>query len=289
MPMETQTMGGLLSVRPGGFWRFIPAGIVALSVSWGPTKSDAETLDCVIEPRAVVNLVSADQGRIEDILVARGDTVNVGQPLVKLDDEVQRLQVELTELRANSDVLLRSEEVRKSLRQNEFERAIALRERNVTAETVVENAEIELALTKLSVEQAAIAMKITEIEHRQAISLLDRRTIYSPIEGVVVAVQADPGEYASEQLEIMTIAQIDPLNVEVFAPLRLFSAITVGDRLEVTQSAPLEGTHMAEVTVVDQIFDAASGTFGLRLELPNPDGKIPAGTRCLVELPTSGQ
>ncbi|MEM9242054.1 MAG: HlyD family secretion protein, partial [Pseudomonadota bacterium] len=53
--------------------------------------------------------------------------------------------------------------------------------------------------------------------------------------------------------------------------------------------APLEGTHMAEVTVVDQIFDAASGTFGLRLELPNPDGKIPAGTRCLVELTTSGQ
>ncbi|MEJ2180550.1 MAG: efflux RND transporter periplasmic adaptor subunit, partial [Gammaproteobacteria bacterium] len=33
---------------------------------------------------------------------------------------------------------------------------------------------------------------------------------------------------------------------------------------------------------VDQVIDAASGTVGVRLELPNPNYKIPAGVKCKV-------
>jgi hypothetical protein len=36
------------------------------------------------------------------------------------------------------------------------------------------------------------------------------------------------------------------------------------------------------VTVVDRVFDAASSTFGVRLELPNPDYSLPAGLRCRI-------
>jgi len=41
------------------------------------------------------------------------------------------------------------------------------------------------------------------------------------------------------------------------------------------------------VTVVDHVLDAASGTFGVRLALPNPDFNLPAGIRCkvLFEMP----
>jgi hypothetical protein len=33
---------------------------------------------------------------------------------------------------------------------------------------------------------------------------------------------------------------------------------------------------------VDQVFDAASGTIGVRLELPNPELRLPAGIHCRV-------
>jgi hypothetical protein len=36
------------------------------------------------------------------------------------------------------------------------------------------------------------------------------------------------------------------------------------------------------VTVVDRMLDAASGTFGVRLVLPNPDLLLPAGIPCKV-------
>jgi hypothetical protein len=33
------------------------------------------------------------------------------------------------------------------------------------------------------------------------------------------------------------------------------------------------------------VVDAASGTFGVRLVMPNPGGKIPAGVKCRVTFP----
>ena len=39
----------------------------------------------------------------------------------------------------------------------------------------------------------------------------------------------------------------------------------------------------ATVSLVDKVLDAASGTFRVRMLLPNPDGRIPAGLRCKVE------
>ena len=59
--------------------------------------------------------------------------------------------------------------------------------------------------------------------------------------------------------------------------------------LTVTPEAPLSGTFSAQVDVIDRVFDAASGTFGIRLTLPNPGNAIPAGHRCEVEVPLPGQ
>ena len=47
--------------------------------------------------------------------------------------------------------------------------------------------------------------------------------------------------------------------------------------------ASLEVTELqAKVSLIDPIVDAASGTFGVRLELPNSDWGIPAGLECQV-------
>ena len=47
----------------------------------------------------------------------------------------------------------------------------------------------------------------------------------------------------------------------------------------------LGGSHAATVKVIDSVFDTASGTFGVRLEMPNAGGKVPAGIRCRVDFP----
>ena len=81
---------------------------------------------------------------------------------------------------------------------------------------------------------------------------------------------------------VLTLAQIHPLRVEVFVPTAYYGQIQVGSHAEVRPEQPIGGIHIARVIVVDHVHDAASGTFGVRLTLPNPQLAVPAGIRCNV-------
>jgi len=123
--------------------------------------------------------------------------------------------------------------------------------------------------------------RIAGLELKQQQQVLDQRTIRSPLTGVVVERFLSPGERVGND-KILKIAQIDPLNVEVIAPVELFGQIRTGMTGEVRFQPLLPGTYRATVAVVDRVIDAASGTFGVRLELPNPGNKVPAGIKCRV-------
>ena len=91
------------------------------------------------------------------------------------------------------------------------------------------------------------------------------------------------GEVVDEQT-IMRIAQVDPLRVDVILPAHLFGSIETGDEIEIVPEAPVDRARIAKVTIVDRILDAGSGTFGVRLDLPNPNYELPGGLRCQARL-----
>jgi multidrug efflux pump subunit AcrA (membrane-fusion protein) len=117
---------------------------------------------------------------------------------------------------------------------------------------------------------------------KRAQEVLTQREIRSPVAGVVVEVMLKPGELTSSNQKdpIIKLMQVDPLNVELILPVAQFGRIKAGQRAYVLPEAPVGGKYTARVEVVDPIVDAASGTFGVRLTLPNPDRKIPAGLKC---------
>jgi len=78
------------------------------------------------------------------------------------------------------------------------------------------------------------------------------------------------------------LASINPLNVEAYLPVRYYGLLKLGDNATVHPDEPVGGEYEAKVSIVDQVFDAASGTFGVRLSLPNPGNQLPAGMRCHV-------
>jgi hypothetical protein len=59
-----------------------------------------------------------------------------------------------------------------------------------------------------------------------------------------------------------------------------YGQIHRGDEATVLPDQPLGGQYAAKVVIVDPVIDAASGTFGVRLLLPNSDWRLPAGLRC---------
>lgn len=148
-----------------------------------------------------------------------------------------------------------------------------------------------LAALDTSVERAtgAVAHAQAELNNRRLADLelqrtaaeVNLRTIRSPINGVVMDRYMSPGEFPKQE-RILKLAQIDPLRVEVYAPVSLLGKVNVGKEAQVKPEAPMSGTYKAKVTVVDRVVDAASGTFGIRMELPNPDLRLPAGLKCTV-------
>jgi hypothetical protein len=98
-----------------------------------------------------------------------------------------------------------------------------------------------------------------------------------------------PGENVFEQAKIMKIAQIDPLRIEVHLPIAAFPLIKVGTKAEIRPSQPVGTVHMATVSVIDNVLDAASDTFGVRLILANPKHEMPAGVNCTATFPSFGR
>lgn len=148
-----------------------------------------------------------------------------------------------------------------------------------------------LATLDTSVERAAGAVqhaqaelsnrRLADLELQRTAAEVALRTIKSPINGVVVERFMHPGEFPKQE-KILKIAQIDPLRVEVYAPVSMLGKVAVGKTAFVTPEPPMTGDYAAKITVVDRVVDAASGTFGVRLDLPNRDLKLPAGLKCTI-------
>ena len=123
--------------------------------------------------------------------------------------------------------------------------------------------------------------RLADLELQRTTAEVALRTIKSPVNGVVVERFMHPGEFPKQE-KILKIAQIDPLRVEAYAPVTMFGKIAVGMTAHVKPEPPLTGEYTAKVVVVDRVVDAASGTFGVRMELPNSHLKLPAGLKCSV-------
>ncbi len=140
----------------------------------------------------------------------------------------------------------------------------------------------EAELSRFELQQARENKEIADHQLRQAREILKRHTLRSPIRGIVVERYLAPGE-STKDVPVMRLAEIDPLRVEVIVPVSAFGAIKVGQPALVRPEAPMVGEFPATVTVVDGVADAASGTFRVRLGLPNEDYSVPSGLKCRVQ------
>jgi RND family efflux transporter MFP subunit len=248
------------------------------------TAALAAEYDCLIEANETVDIRSPVEALIESIPVRRGDLVSKGQVIVTLEAAAERAALELARARATMQGEIKAAEARLELARRKYTRAEELYKQNFVSSTARDEAEAEYKLASEQVRQAKEARELAELEMRRSSELLALRRVRSPFAGVVVEKFQSPGEMATTNINqpILKLARIHPLHVEVVLPVSQYGKIKEGMKGEVTPEKPIEGRYSARVKVVDRVVDAASGTFGVRLELPNPAGTIPAGVKCRV-------
>ncbi len=245
-------------------------------------KPEAAGFECLIQPKMVLKLGTPVPGLISELLVDRGAILRKGDVVARIESSVEAATVSLAKAKAENDSGVRSSATKVEFQRRKEDRAKQLRKNDTVSVATADEAETLARVAEIELEEAKVNLQLAQLELARASELLRQRTILSPIDGVVVARMLGPGEYAFDQAQLVTISQVDPLNVEVFVPLSQFGKLRAGMVAEIYPEEPIGGRYSAKVVIVDHVFDAASGTIGIRLELPNPDYALPAGLKCRV-------
>jgi membrane fusion protein (multidrug efflux system) len=213
-----------------------------------------DLMECLVEPHLIANVGSPVEGIIESILVGRGDVVKKGQLIAKLKSSVEVSTLNLK--RAHW----------------EFGQRKVARNKELFSQNLISESEKDELITQT---------EIAKLEFELQQEIVNELYIKSPLTGVVLTRFLAPGEQVG-QGKILSVAQLNPLNVEVVVPAVMFDAIKNGLTGNVSLASEGDVNHKAKVVAVDPIIDAASRTFAVRLQLLNPRNKIPAGINCLV-------
>ena len=96
------------------------------------------------------------------------------------------------------------------------------------------------------------------------------------------------GEYVEAE-PVYRIANLDPLHVELIVPTEHLGSIERGMKAQVRLQldSHADQSYVAVVRSVDRVADAASGTFGVLLVMPNSGLRIPSGVRCNLSFDTN--
>jgi RND family efflux transporter MFP subunit len=259
----------------------VAAGAAMLSVSTGRAAS----FECLIQPNQTIDVRSRAEGLIAKVYVQRGDVVKAGQVLVELESSAERSGVATAKYRAEMNGRVTAAKERVDYASSKAGRQAELRKQNFVAAQAHDDAMAEMRVAQADLMDARENQQLARLDYQHQVDLLNLRTIRSPFDGVVMDRMLNPGDltqYGTETKPILKLSQIDPLRVEVVLPLDYYRKLKIGMLGEVVPER-LGGRYPAHVTVIDKVFDAASGTFGVRLELPNKQHAIPGGIRCMVD------
>jgi RND family efflux transporter MFP subunit len=266
---------------------FSAVAIFAAVVASGSPAAASEH-DCLIEPHKTVDVRASAEGVLKEVLVDRGDRVRQGQVLALLESGPEQAANVLAKYRAETESALNAANTRLAFAKRKAQRMDDLQKQNFVSAQARDEAFAELGLAEAQEKEARENKRIAQLEELRSGAILNQRTVTSPVTGIVVERGLHAGEVVTNDSKrsIFRLAVLDPLHVEVVVPVAKYGSIKPGMRAEIIpEVAVTKGKLFARVKIIDRTVDAPSGTFGVRLELANPDYKVPSGIKCKARFP----
>jgi membrane fusion protein (multidrug efflux system) len=255
-----------------------PLQVTALTVEPRDTPVQFEFVAQTQSSREVQIQARVD-GFLDRRMYREGEMVHAGQPMFQMDRKpfeaaLQTAQGQLAQQRARVEVASAN-----------LNRVRPLAARNAVSKKDLDDA--------VGAEKAARAAVIaTEGEVRKAELNLGYTTIHSPLDGLSSYAKQQEGSYLTVGQEglLTTVSKIDPIwvnfSVSENQRLSLTDQVSKGQlifpknmdfQVEVLLSDGSVFPHRGRINFAAPSFDAQTGTFLVRTELPNPEGKLRPG------------
>ncbi|MGQ9777881.1 MAG: efflux RND transporter periplasmic adaptor subunit [Thermodesulfobacteriota bacterium] len=223
----------------------------------------------------IVRISPKKAGIIQKFFVKEGDFVKKGQVLVQLDDVDARLQLERAEARVW--------EAKASLEtnRNTLQRYQKLLESKVISQQTFDDLRLKVRL-----DEARVALAETELNLAKQ-NLLDHK-IFSSIDGAVNLKIASPGEHVNvaPKDEILTIVQMDPLDLEFYVPEQWVEKIRLGTKILFKVKAFSEEKFFATLYFISPTADSLTRNVKMKASAHNPHYRLKPGFFAEVTIPT---
>src|SRR5690606_33671564 len=252
----------------------------------------------VLAYRDEVELRSEVIGKAQQVNVREGDSVRRGDVIIALDPEQYRAQVEQQQANVRmQEIAIERQQVLLSNLERQVERQRELFKRGLLDQNAFEAAENELALARVDLRTREEALAQARAALAQAQDNLDRTQIRSPIDGVVIMLDVEPGEAViagTTNIPGTTLAIIaDPSAVlaEVQVDETDIAAVTLGQQAAIFAAAfpdtALEavGEHIA--ASAQQAAGQQNLSFQVKIRLLQPEQvALRPGMSCRAEIYT---
>jgi RND family efflux transporter MFP subunit len=248
--------GGDGSGRGGGG----PTTVVAQTVT---TATINDRLQAIGTGRAnaTVTVNPYTSGRLVEFLVQSGARIEKGQVIARLDSETEEIALERAKI-ARDDAAAK------------VERMQQLRKSNAVTEVQLTEAELALRNDELAIHDAQVA--------------LDRRSVISPISGVVGILPIEAGNHVTNESAIAKVDDRSSILVDFWVPERFAAAVEVGAPIEVTPLANPKQSYGGTVSAIDNRVDEKSRTLWVQAKIANPADSLRAGMSFQVGMKFAG-
>ncbi|WP_197355987.1 efflux RND transporter periplasmic adaptor subunit [Aureliella helgolandensis] len=252
-------------------------------------------------------------GRVAKVHGDVGDVLNLGDPLVTLDQEDFRLQVQIAEaqlLQSRSSVgLLEGDPIEKldpvnapPVRQERalWEEAQSSLKRftSVTSSNAISQREIDIAAAAERVAEARYAAAVNGVREKIALIQVNQvqlavarerfkdTVISSPMDGFVLNRLVAPGTYVSVGQSVATIVRTNPLRFRGTVPERYSQSIAIGQSVTLKIESLAEPRE-AKISRVSPALDQQSRALTFEALLDNTEHTLRAGLFAEADVETN--
>jgi multidrug efflux system membrane fusion protein len=209
------------------------------------------------EPDRISRIPTEAAGRVVSVSAARGDFVEAGQELGRVD--ATTIEAQVTQARTQLDQATR-----------DLDNALELQARGIATEDRVAQARAG---------KAAAEAALTAAEE-----MLGNTIIRAPFAGRLNDLMLDVGEFVDSGVVVAELLDSDPLSVVVQVPQQALSRIAVGQDAQVVFITGEE--RLGRVSFIGGNADQQTRTFRVEVTVDNPQSEMPAGLSARVILPT---
>lgn len=210
-------------------------------------------------------------GRVGKMYVDEGSLVSKGQPLLELETDYTRINLQ----RAEADAQ------RAAAAEADAERDLS-RKKELIAKDSIPRATYDRSASAFDQAKAAHASAVAQANmFRQQ---LNDSVLRSPLTGVVAEKRTDIGQRLGDNTVALVVVQTSPLKLRFRVPEKYLAEVHRGEDVKATVD-PYPGQVFAgKVTVVGGVIDPATRSFTVETEFANRDGKLRPGLFARIEM-----